>query len=219
MKTLKILSLLLSYPTEDVMPHLTEMAGVLEKEGMLTGKPLKGVKALIGELAGKELMETQEFYVDTFDRGRSCSLHLFEHVHGESRARGQAMVDLAGLYRSKGFDAATGELPDYLPLFLEYLSLCPPEEAKNLLGETAHIVAALGQKLEKRDNPYAALFTALAALADLDLAAIKPLAVEEPEDLDKEWEEPPVFGADACKSCNVFTKTSAAIEKALGETK
>ena len=218
MKTYKILGLLLSYPAPETMGHLSGMADILGREKILTGRHLKGVLTFIDVLGRQDVIEAQERYVDTFDRGRAHSLHLFEHVHGESRERGQAMVDLAELYKSKGLFVSRGELPDYLPLFLEYLSLCTPEEAKSLLEETAHIVAAVGAKLRRKDSAYVALFDAIVALSEIK-ANVKLPETEAAEDIDKEWEEPPAFAGTDCKGCGTFTNTSEAIAKALGEAK
>ena len=116
-------------------------------------------KAALGRLAddigGRDAYDAQERYVLLFDRTRSLSLHLFEHVHGESRDRGQAMVDLMAMYEEDGFEIDTKELPDYLPMFLEYLSMKPRAEAVQLLDETAHILAALRERLKKRQSVYA----------------------------------------------------------------
>ncbi len=145
-----------------------------------------------------------------FDRTRSLSLHLFEHVHGESRDRGQAMIDLQNLYETHGLSIGTTELPDFLPLFLEYLSTRPMAESRELLGQTAHIIAALGERLTKRGSPYAALFGAL-----VDVAAVDPVRAEvdavlavpdtDPDDpaaLDAAWEDRPVtFGPEAAGNC------------------
>ena len=107
---------------------------------------------LIDEIAGADLLDAQERYVGLFDQSRSLSLHLFEHVHGESRDRGQAMIDLRGLYEGAGLSIAAAEPPDYLPMLLEFLSTRPLEQARELLGQTSHIVAAIAQRLRKRDT-------------------------------------------------------------------
>jgi len=152
----------------------------------------------------------QERYVELFDRTRSLSLHLFEHVHGESRDRGQAMIDLKNLYEKHGLSFSTSELPDYLPAFLEFLSTRPSAEARQLLGQPAHILAALAERLEKRDAPYAAVFRALEALAvpaaDSEQMDVVPEGADaDPNDfaaLDAQWEEEAVtFGPAAAPSC------------------
>ena len=150
MKTLKVLGLLLSYPEPEWIAHLGECEQALLHEEVLPRKALSAVLAFIGELKTADIYEAQEQYVATFDRGRSHCLHLFEHIHGESRDRGQAMVNLAAAYEEKGLVIDSAELPDYLPLFLEYLSLRPAAEARDLLGQTAHIVSVLRQRLKKR---------------------------------------------------------------------
>lgn len=214
MRTFKALGVLLSYPQPAWLAHLDEIAALLREEGFLPQKQRQAVLALIAELKQDDLYEAQETYVSTFDRGRSHSLHLFEHIHGESRDRGQAMVNLAAAYEAKGFFIDKAELPDYLPLFLEFLSHCPVDEAVALLGEPVDILAAIATRLHKRDSSYAALFDALVALSRVKPDREKLLAVmdQPPEDaslesLDKEWEEAAAFagapqrhGCDGCQA-------------------
>ena len=164
------------------------------------------MKRLADDIAGLDLYDAQERYVFLFDRTRSLSLHLFEHVHGESRDRGQAMVDLMAMYEKDGFEIDAKELPDYLPMFLEYLSMKPADEASELLGQTAHIIAALRERLKKRKSVYVNAFGVLEALAlgKPDAALLAEL-LEAPEDnpddleaLDRVWEEEAVtFGGNA----------------------
>ena len=126
---------------------------------------------LLKELAAGDLYDLQERYVLLFDRTRSLSLHLFEHVHGESRDRGQAMVDLKAQYEKAGLEQDSTELPDFLPLFLEYASTLPATEARDALAQPAHIFAAMAERLRKRRSAYEAVFRALVALS-----AAKPKA-------------------------------------------
>jgi len=211
MKTLKVLSMLLAYPDAELQAAAGELKGVLRAEGLLPAADLAAVESLIDDLAGRDLYDAQERYVFLFDRTRSLSLHLFEHVHGESRDRGQAMVDLIKVYEDGGFSPARDQLPDFVPMFLEFASTREPAGAIELVGQPGHVFAALRERLAKRGSPYAALFAALAGLtkAQLDEAALARLHSEpdpEPDDLaalDAQWEEEEVrFGpageADAC---------------------
>ena len=204
-KTLKIISLLLSYPTGELRGALAELKTALY--GTAIGeRETKLLVRLTDDIAGLDLYDAQERYVFLFDRTRSLSLHLFEHVHGESRDRGQAMVDLMAMYETDGFEIDAKELPDYLPMFLEFLSMKPQAEAAELLGQTAHILAALRERLKKRKSIYANAFAVLEALArgKPDAALLREL-LETPEDnpddleaLDKVWEEEAVtFGGNA----------------------
>ncbi|MGB4946258.1 MAG: nitrate reductase molybdenum cofactor assembly chaperone [Candidatus Competibacter denitrificans] len=195
-KTLKVLSALLCYPQAESHAALAEMAAALEQEQLLPERERRALHAFIERLARTELMELQEQYVATFDRGRALSLHLFEHIHGESRDRGQAMVNLLEVYRKHGFELDARELPDYLPLFLEYLAQRPTEEALELLAEIAHVITLLGARLAKRNNDYHVLFDALTALVgeSEDSADIRQQAATEGPDqaivnMDKIWEE------------------------------
>ena len=207
MKTFKILGLLMSYPKPEWVTHLRECGPLLEQEGFLPKKQLRAVRGFIGDLESADLYDLQEDYVSTFDRGRSHSLHLFEHIHGESRDRGQAMVNLADAYEEKGLFIDQAELPDYIPLFLEFLSLCPADEAITLLGEPIDIMATIAVRLQKRRSRYAVLFDALVALSRVKPSEdkIQEVLAQMPEDtsleaLDKEWEEAAAFAGQPIQS-------------------
>jgi nitrate reductase molybdenum cofactor assembly chaperone NarJ/NarW len=210
MKTLKVLSALLSYPTAELIAATEELKAILAREQLLSRNQSDAVVALIDSLAEGDIFDAQERYVLLFDRTRSLSLHLFEHVHGESRDRGQAMVDLIKLYEDAGFTPTASELPDFLPLFLEFAATRAPAEAIELIGQPAHVLAALRERLAKRHTPYEAVFAALVALskAKLDAAQLAALRAEpdpEPDDLealDAAWEEEEVlFGPGAAADC------------------
>jgi len=211
MKSFKALSALLSYPGEELIAALPEIDAVLHGEGLLGPKRMEELGQLLQELRQGDLYDLQERYVLLFDRSRSLSLNLFEHVHGEGRDRGGAMVDLLETYRAGGFDLAGPELPDHLPVLLEYLSTRPLPEAEALLADAAPILVALAERLTRRETAYAAVLAALVALvvtepAELpeDLAAVPD---DDPEDLaalDAVWEEAQVtFGPDPNAGCPV----------------
>lgn len=200
--TLRILSALLQYPTADLQKAASEMRKALDEEGLLGAGQIAALDPLLDQLATSDLIDLQEDYVELFDRGRVHSLHLFEHVHGESRDRGQAMVDLRERYLAAGLDPVSNELPDYLPQFLEYCSILPREAALEQLAEPGLVLVALAQRLEQRQSIYAPVLIALCDLAGVDRSidvqsAIKP--ADDPDDLealDAAWEEEEVtFGA------------------------
>lgn len=162
---LKIISVLLSYPSAELQQATPEIADAIARDSRLGATDKARITALAADIGGLDLYDAQERYVSLFDRTRTLSLHLFEHVHGESRDRGQAMVDLAQMYERQGFDIGPGEMPDYLPLFLEYLSTQSEAEVHELLGQTLHIVANLRTRLEKRGSIYANAMLVLEAIA------------------------------------------------------
>lgn len=205
---LKVVSLLLSYPSEELLEAMPGIRQAIDEAPLdASGKAALG--RLADDLGGRDAYDAQERYVLLFDRTRSLSLHLFEHVHGESRDRGQAMVDLMAMYGEDGFEIAAKELPDYLPMFLEYLSTKPRAEAVRLLDETAHILAALRERLQKRRSVYAGAFVALESLARQkpDAGLVRDL-LNTPDDdptdleaLDRVWEEEVVtFGGNTGES-------------------
>jgi len=165
MKTFKIISLLLCYPESDWLAALPELEEALAAETDFNGEANAKMAPLFEQLRETKLIALQENYVATFDRNPSHSLHLFEHIHGESRDRGSAMIDLLEEYWKHDFDASASELPDYVPLFLEFLSLLPAEDALALLGDAVHVLATVGRKLDANGSPYATAFQVLEALS------------------------------------------------------
>jgi nitrate reductase delta subunit len=209
MKTLKAFSALLNYPSRELVAAIPEIRSVLAEEAVVDPAALEPLLRMLEEA---DLYDAQERYVMLFDRTRSLSLHLFEHVHGESRDRGQAMVDLKSVYEAAGFTIEGTELPDFVPLFLEYCSLLPAQEARVVLADPAHVMTVLGERLRKRETPYAVVFEALVALAAAKPApevfeAIVPETEQDPDDLaalDAAWEEEEVrFGPGAGADCGV----------------
>jgi len=208
MRILKALSALLCYPTADLIAALPELATLIGAERRLDPANRAALGKLLGELGQTDLVTLQQRYVESFDRGRSLSLHLFEHVHGESRDRGQAMVDLLQLYDAHGYALAARELPDYLPLLLEFLSLLPAETALGQLLDAAPVLGLLGARLAERRNPYRAVFDALSNLLGepTELAAIQAaVAAEGPDDtlvrMDAIWAEEAVSFMAPAAAC------------------
>ena len=193
--TLRVLAALLSYPDADRRSHLPEMAEILRRERALASGRLAELDALIEKLRTDEALDVEAGYVHVFDRGRATSLHLFEHVHGDSRDRGPAMIDLAETYATAGLFLAEGELPDFLPVALEFASTQPPPEARAFLAEMAHILNAIFAALQKRRSAYASV---LGALLELAGEKAQPLELAAEESIDATWAEPPVF--DGCSS-------------------
>jgi len=227
-KTLKVLSAILTYPSAELQAAVPAMRRALDEEACLPQKCRDRLDRILDQLETWDLYELQERYILLFDRTRSLSLNLFEHVHGESRDRGQAMVDLRQLYERHGLELATNELPDYLPLFLEFLSVIPEAEAKELLGETAHILEAIRQRLKKRKAPYSSVFSSLQALSSSApagelLQALLAAPDDDPNDLsalDAAWVDEEVrFGPGAAADCgaeNLVSKLRAARRPAAG---
>jgi nitrate reductase delta subunit len=186
---------LLDYPRAGMRAYLPEMREILRGENALSASRLAELSALIDFLAGADPLETEADYVQLFDRGRATSLHLFEHVHGDSRERGPALIDLAQTYEKAGLYLTPDELPDYLPAVLEFVCTQPPREARAFLSEMAHILNALFSALQERSSPYASVLGALLELAGEKAQRVKLAA--EPA-LDESWVEPPVF--DGCSA-------------------
>ncbi len=190
--TLRALAALLAYPDEELLADLADIAAVLEGASGLSREARGQLLALATELGNDALLEAQVRYVDLFDRGRSTSLNLFEHVYGDGRDRGPAMIELRQRYQRLGLEQAGHELPDHLPVLLEYLSCCDQAEVPELLGECEEPLRKLGEALARRQSRYAAVVAALLALAGLP--RLDPAAAPSPpEDPDRDWAERPAF--------------------------
>jgi len=208
--TLKVMSALLSYPTKELQQATGEIASALSQDGALPLDRLDALTPLLSDLATGDIYELQESYVGLFDRSRTLSLNLFEHVHGESRDRGGAMVDLVETYREAGFEPTSSELPDHLPALLEFLAMRPIDEARDVLQDAAHILEALRVRLKKRDSRYDAVFAALlhysgVVASETAVAELLKQPEDDPDDLealDAVWEESQVtFGPDPDAGC------------------
>ena len=208
-ETYKLLGLMLTYPSETLSRASGEILDALRREALLPKKSIRKLEDFLAARRRRDLLELQEEYVDTFDRARAHCLHLFEHVHGESRDRGQAMVNLSETYAARGLFINGNELPDYLPMFLEFLSRCPLPEAREQLAEAIDVIAVIGAKLERRGSPYAVIFEALEHLSAMkpDRVKIKRALADAPKDpstlreLDEQWREAEAFGDDPAAGC------------------
>jgi nitrate reductase delta subunit len=189
--TLRVLARLLSYPDAELRAHLGELRQALRGEAALTQARLIELEALIDSLAAQNALDVEADYVQLFDSGRRTSLHLFEHVHGDSRDRGPAMIDLAQTFEAAGLYLAEGEMPDHLPVVLEYASTQPPREAQAFLAEMAHIFNAIFSALDKRHSRYASV---LGALIELAGEKCSPVSVPDETPIDESWAEPEAFG-------------------------
>lgn len=223
-RSLKAISLVLSYPTRDLQAAMPEIGAVLSSDTRLTAAARRALRPLADTLRDGDIYDLEEQYVMLFDRSRTLSLNLFEHVHGESRDRGGAMVSLLETYRDGGFEPVTSELPDHLPVLLEFLSTRPFVEAQETLADAAHIFEALNARLVRRESPYAAVFAALLQLSGVtaDSAAVAELLDQpeiDPNDLealDEVWEESEVrFGPDPNAGCPVTRDMLARMDEPI----
>jgi nitrate reductase delta subunit len=208
----RVIAALLSYPDESLRAHLPQLKQALQGDTTLSGECRAALDTLIDDLREAEPLDAEARYVDTFDRGRRTSLHLFEHVHGDSRERGPALIDLQQTYVQEGLFLAPGELPDYLPAVLEFAAMQPYESAKAFLGEMAHLLHSIHTALVRQHSPYAVAVAAVLSLTDEPVQAAGPCGraaepshaepgggpereQQEPEpELDEQWTEPAAFG-------------------------
>jgi nitrate reductase delta subunit len=193
--TLRALAALLGYPSAELQANIPAIREALAAEAALPRAARRRLDPLLDRLETADLLDAQADYSELFDRSRSLSLHLFEHVHGDSRERGQAMIDLGQQYLAQGFLLDGPELPDFVPVFVEFASCLPPPDARAMLAEPGHVFAALDERLTRRGSPYAAVFGALVAAAGArpDRDALAELEARAPSDdpakIDEEWEE------------------------------
>lgn len=196
MLALKVISRLLDYPSQALFTHADELVSAINEGPKLSIESKGQLADFVSELTGNDLYDAQEKYDLLFDRGRALSLLLFEHVHGESRDRGQAMVDLMREYTEHGFEVSSEQLPDYIPLYLEYLSEQDESYAREWLSDVSHILTILSERLLDRDCSYRVLFEALIELSGATVEReqiAESVQKEQPDDtmeaIDKAWED------------------------------
>lgn len=198
MQILKVISLLLDYPTEQLLAGRDELDQAISASREISPEQRNALHELLELVCENDLMDGQEHYGALFGRGRALSLLLFEHVHGESRDRGQAMVDMMAQYEEAGFAIGVKELPDYIPLYLEFLSTREDLEAREGLADVSHLLALLATRLDERESAYAGCFRALLQIAGVEpqeaMAEVREQVAAEVRDdsleaLDKIWEE------------------------------
>lgn len=208
---LRALARLLDYPDRELrelLPELRPMLHAARRAGAaLSQARMDALDGLLRSLEASDALDAEAEYVRVFDSGRACSLHLFEHVHGDSRERGPALVDLRHDYEQAGLELAPGELPDYLPVVLEFASTQPAAEMRAFLGELIHILSAIHGGLQRQGSAYAAVIEAIAELAGEELGAVEP--APEPA-LDAQWEEPAAF--DGCSLPNRRPRPGVEVE-------
>lgn len=193
--TLRALSALLGYPDAELRTHLPEVLEAIDKEAVIPATRREELRALATELTRMDPMSVEARYVETFDRGRATSLHMFEHVHGDSRDRGPAMIDLMQTYEKAGLYMAQDELPDHLCVLLQFASTQPPKLATDFLSEMAHILTSVFSALVQRGSPYAAPVAAVLELCGQRVQAV-PIVADEA--MDAAWQEPEAF--DGCST-------------------
>ena len=193
--SLRALALMLGYPDAALRANLPKLIEAIDTEAAVPAARRIELKAVVAELNRMDPMDVEALYVETFDRGRATSLHLFEHVHGDSRDRGPAMVDLAKTYEKAGLLMGPEELPDHLCVVLEFASTQPPKLAADFLGEMEHILTAIFSALLKRESPYATVIAAVLELAGQKVQAVPVIADEA---MDEAWVEPMAF--DGCST-------------------
>jgi len=226
-RTFKAFSALLAYPSYELQEAVPAIRAVFTDEAIVSAEALEAIQTLLLEFETGDIFDLQERYVLLFDRSRTLSLNLFEHIHGEGRDRGGAMVDLLETYRAKGFELVATELPDHLPVLLEFASTLSLEAARELLADAGHIIAALAERLTRRETPYATVLAALSEIAQASvetkeaqlLIAEKDDNPEDLEALDAVYEEAMVtFGPDLDAGCPVSRDILARMDEPLRPT-
>ena len=197
--TLRALARLLAYPDAELRSQLSALADALRTEQALSARRLDELQRLVEQMLAMDPYELEARYVDTFDRGRQTSLHLFEHIHGDSRERGPALIDLTQTYEQAGLHLDASELPDHLGVVLEFASTQPAAVARDFLGEMAHILNALFTALQSRSSPYASVMAAVLEAAGHKAEAV---AIAPEPDMDEAWAEPEAFDGCATQGQN-----------------
>lgn len=220
---LAILSSLLRYPDDALRADLPDIAAAIAT-AEFAARDRRALERLVRRLAAGDPLDRQEDFVRLFDRGRATSLHLFEHVHGDTRNRGPAMVELVAIYDANGFAMVGNELPDYLPMVLEFCAAAPTDTAANLLAQAGPLLQQIHAKLMSRglssSRGYAAVLAAVLAEAALSPVTLPTDANDQADEddlaaIDAAYEdEPVVFGPESDPDkAGARAKVSAMIQR------
>lgn len=169
---LKALACLLLYPDAVLKDNLQEIKEAVA-ESTLANDQKETLEIFINHMIETPMADLQKEYVATFDIGKKASLNLFEHMHGDSRERGSAMINLKKLYEERGLTIESNEFPDYLPMFLEFLSGLNDAEAQALLDGAARHIAAIDVALKKEESPWAVVTGAIMSLTAMKTSEVK----------------------------------------------
>lgn len=153
----KLLSVLLDYPNQELFDNLPEIRQVLDDCKDFNEAERSTVRKFLAWLESADSTDIQADYVQTFDLTPEHSLHLTHHLFGDDKNRGPALIDLTELYKDYGVEAVANELPDYLPLILEFVAYQEEGEAQTFLSDAVKVFAVLAANLEKAKSPYAPL--------------------------------------------------------------
>ena len=164
---LKLLALLLHYPDDELAGSLNEIEEEIERFSSLPGKDI--LTGFFTYLKGKPLARVQEEYIVTFDMNTAMSLNLTYHLVGDDKKRGAALAKLQQIYRGMDCELLSGELPDYLPIMLEFWSICPAEIFKEMAVEYREPIAILAAGLQEAQSPYAGLLRLTGELLDAQI--------------------------------------------------
>ena len=200
-KIFKILSIFLMYPSLFLKDNIDSILNFVKEEKILQEEDVIKLSYFIDYIKDNNITLLQENYVSIFDRQKNFSLYLFEHIHGDSRERGMAMIDLQNLYKNYNFDINKhNELPDYIPLFLEFISLIPNQEAYMMLSEIINLISIIGKRLEIIQSPYFFIFSTIESLSSIkpdklivEKSINKEFLTKNNFDIDNEWEEKKIF--------------------------
>jgi len=163
----KLLSVLLEYPGQELLDHLPELSRLVAESADIDAAERAALRGFIDHLASKPLTALQEDYVQTFDMTAEHSLHLTHHLFGDDKNRGPALIDLGELYKDYGVQVQGNELPDYLPLILEFAAQLEDSEAMVFLSDAHKVFQVLTDNLKQAGSPYAALTSIIKGRATL----------------------------------------------------
>jgi len=155
----KLLSLCLRYPDARLVAVRQELAAAAGELPRSPGR--EALRRFAAYLVSRTPLELEQAYVETFDLRRRTSLYLTYYLHGDTRKRGLALLRLKHRYAAAGLEPVDTELPDYLPLVLEFAALVPPGPGAEVLCEHRPALELLRSGLHEAESPYAFVLDAL----------------------------------------------------------
>ena len=161
--SLHVLSVLLHYPDEELFNRIDEIGSAADQSRPADVE--SAVQAFVNELNTHSLIQVQEKYTAVFDIDPATTMNMTYHAFGDNEKRAAALAHLQHNYEQAGWERITGELPDYLPMMLEFLSICPHPEYTGPVWQCLQGMQPLVARLEKKAPVYAALLQPIVRMA------------------------------------------------------
>ena len=171
MQVFAVISKLIDYPDSELIENLDSVIEYIKDSSEIATDEKEILMEFVSWMRSHTSIKLQETYVETFDMVPEHDLHLTHHIFGDDRQRGPALIDLSEHFKNEGLEVKEGEIPDFLPLLLEYASTLDDIKSREFLGDAKKIITIIADNLDKAKSPYSKLIRIVEKHSCLTIAA------------------------------------------------